>query len=616
VTRLAKVALFTCALLTAALAPAQSADVLGVHDLSASQVSGGNSSACLYCHVPHSGIGKGPLWGQTLSMQTYSLYSSGTSQNISTQPPLGAHSSLCLSCHDGTVAPGQTIPNGPIRMSGTMTSIMGTKLEGSHPFSLVLPLKDSPDLVASLAATGTTADPTKSVNLIKGNVECTSCHNAHVQRVDKSAPRFLVLDNHKGALCLSCHETAPRTVNGRNNVLVQWTASVHGNTAAQVSTTAGLGGYTTVAEFACLSCHVPHNAGVGPGLLRNPNPPVANIDGTSQSCIICHNGSNNLVQPIANVFAEFQKKGHPYANASNLHTAAEAVVLDQNRHATCADCHNSHASNQVTSFNAPPDIRPSQNVVAGVAADGSLLTAPATRQFENCLRCHGNSVGKQALTSVFGYLPARVAFASDPLNLIPQFGAAAISVHPVMRDATLLLQPSLLKYMWDLSGTTQNRAMGTRIFCTDCHNADDNREFGGTGPNGPHGSNNTHILERRYEMSQVAPASGSTGGPGSPIINLFPTPPLDPNSGGPYSLCAKCHDLRNVASDASFSAHSRHINDGFSCSVCHSAHGSAASGGVSGGRLVNFDVNVVAPNNGVLSYTNNTCVLICHGHAH
>ena len=48
--------------------------------------------------------------------------------------------------------------------------------------------------------------------------------------------------------------------------------------------------------------------------------------------------------------------------------------------------------------------------------------------------------------------------------------------------------------------------MGTQILCTDCHNSDDNREFGGTGANGPHGSKWTHILERRYEFSQICHA--------------------------------------------------------------------------------------------------------------
>jgi hypothetical protein len=45
----------------------------------------------------------------------------------------------------------------------------------------------------------------------------------------------------------------------------------------------------------------------------------------------------------------------------------------------------------------------------------------------------------------------------------------------------------------------------------------------------------------------------------------------------------------------------------------------ATSGAISGERLVNFDVNVVAPNGGAaISYSRaaNTCVLVCHQVAH
>jgi len=154
--------------------------------------------------------------------------------------------------------------------------------------------------------------------------------------------------------------------------------------------------------------------------------------------------------------------------------------------------------------------------------------------------------------------------------------------------------------------------MGTRIFCTDCHNSDDNREFGGTGPNGPHGSKWTHLLERRYEFSQ-APA------PGQPITNAFPNPDFSVN--GPYALCGKCHDLQNqVDNNTSWAQHARHINDGFSCSVCHTAHGmGAGTANATGERLVNFDLSVVAPNGtSLVSYdrSTGTCSLVCHGHAH
>jgi hypothetical protein len=256
---------------------------------------------------------------------------------------------------------------------------------------------------------------------------------------------------------------------------------------------------------------------------------------------------------------------------------------------------------------------------------------PATKQYENCLRCHGSSPGKQSL-QVYGYLPIRAASAPDQLNVIPQFAATAISSHPVTHTSSSPWpQPSLLSYMLNLDGVTpSSRSLGAAqtdsIFCTDCHNADDNREFGGTGPNGPHGSQYSHMLERRYEFSQVAAAAG----PGTPIQNLFlsPDPSAGGATGGPYALCGKCHSLSNVLSDASFrpgitgkGGHFTHISEqGFSCSVCHTSHGmGSVTAGISGERLVNFDVKVVAPNGSTpitYNHSNNTCTLMCHGYYH
>jgi hypothetical protein len=153
--------------------------------------------------------------------------------------------------------------------------------------------------------------------------------------------------------------------------------------------------------------------------------------------------------------------------------------------------------------------------------------------------------------------------------------------------------------------------MGLRILCTDCHNSDDNREFGGIGANGPHGSKYTHILERRYEMNQAVV-------PGGTVSNLYPTPDLSPM--GPYALCAKCHSLSQIMSNTSFTEHARHINDGFSCSTCHTAHGMGGqSPTVSGERMVDFDASVVAANGTspiAYSRASNSCSLVCHNQAH
>ncbi len=584
-------------------------DVIGTHDLSPgskSPITGARPGSCSYCHAPHSGLATGmSLWNQTQTKATYQVYNSTTYHQKGQQPVLGSDSNLCLSCHDGTVAVGNTIVSGQITMFGSMNAqdVLGTNLQSSHPFSLQLPIKDTIDLIASLVAKGKTGDPLQKVKLINGNIECTSCHNAHVQAIDTLSHTFLVRDSSKGQMCLACHDPN-RTITNQVNPLAGWDTSAHFLATNKVALAANLGSYGTVAGNACISCHTPHNA-LGPArLLHGPN---------EQDCAGCHSGGTNLTPAIPNVFAEFAKTGHPFPAGQNNHDAAEGVLLNNNRHATCADCHNGHGSQQVATFPPPPAIRVSQSGVAGISAtDGNTIVNPSINQYENCLRCHGNSTGKVS-NPVFGYLPLRAVSPNDPLNVIPQFGATATSSHPVTHvRSSPLPQPSLLQIMLDENGgTTHGRAMGTQIFCTDCHNSDDNREFGGSGASGPHGSTHTHILERDYEFSQ-APA------PGQLITNLFPNPDL--SFKGPYAMCGKCHDLNNVVSNASWNHHGDHINTGFSCSVCHTAHGMGArSGTISGERLVNFDINVVAPNAGTpVSYSRatNTCTLVCHNVAH
>jgi predicted CXXCH cytochrome family protein len=547
------------------------------------------------------------LWNQKLTTQVYNTYTSNTQKNLAIQPTLGAVSNQCLSCHDGTVAVGATVAYGQVTTHGSMNSsdVFGNNMQSSHPFSMALPLKDNVHLAASLVASGKTADPTGAVTLIKGNVECTSCHNPHVQAKDLISQNFLVKDSANGQLCLACHDPS-RQMGNQVNPLADWSSSAHALSTAKISPQAQVGSYPTVGADACGGCHATHNAVGAAHLLRGQN---------EQDCIACHNGSTNVspMPPYANVFAEYAsgKVGHPFPTATNPHDAAENVLLNNNRHATCVDCHNAHGTEPVGVFPPPPLIRISQKNIAGInASDGTSVLTPAVNQYENCLRCHGTSSNKQRL-AIYGYFPVRAVSNGDPLNEIPQFAQTATSSHPVMHArSSYLPQPSLLANMLNMDGSP-GRAMGTQILCTDCHNSDDNRESGGKGANGPHGSIWTHILERRYEFSRAA-------APGQQISNLLP-PDLTVN--GPFGLCAKCHDIANqIMNDTSWKRHSQHIKDGFSCSVCHTAHGmGSTSGTISGERLVNFDLNVVAPNGSLpISYSRaaNTCTLLCHGHKH
>ena len=633
-------ALLLCASAMGQTAPQQS-DALGMHNMTPGSGSGvvvQGSLGCTYCHAPHSGIGGStPLWNQTLSNSAYTLYTSSTFNQTSAKPVLGKSSSLCLSCHDGTVAVGQTSVYGRVPTSGSMLSVdsFGTNLSSSHPFSMMTPLKDAPDMASSLVAYGKTTDPLQAVKLINGNVECVSCHSPHVQGLDRVAQMFLVRDSSNGQMCLACHDPT-RVTTGTLNPLNGWSLSIHSTASNQVSTSAGVGLYATVGANACTSCHTEHNANGPARLLRSALPSMASVDAATQDCVTCHSSSTSgtttqtAVSPAApNIYAEFLKTSHLLPAGSNGHDAAEPVLLNNNRHATCVDCHAAHASQKMTSFSVAPGIRAPQVDASGVSATNGVSTvAPAANQYETCLRCHGTSSGKQILAK-YGYSPSRVVAPADPLNLVAQFGVSSTSSHPVTNPGSSALpQPSLLSNMLNQDGTNSARLMntpsgkGTSIFCTDCHNSDDNREFGGTGPAGPHGSIYPHILERNYQFSQATT-------PGGTVTNTYPSPDL--TFAGPYAMCAKCHNLSTVVSNSpgsgsssgtgSWAQHYSHVyTDGFSCSVCHTAHGmGATSPTITGERLINFDTGIVAPNQlSPISYNRNanTCVLVCHNVAH
>ena len=570
---------------------------------------------CTFCHAPHSGIGGiTPLWNQKLSQSSYVPYTSSTENTQATQPTLGGTSSLCLSCHDGTVAVGQSAAYGPLPVVGSMNAAdsFGTTLTGSHPFSLVLPIKDAANLVASLASQGKTADPTGAVKLVNGNIECTSCHSAHIQAIDKIAQNFLIRDSSNGQMCLACHDPN-RVMQGQINPLAGFINSVHQTATNQVSPDGHVGSYPTVGVNACTSCHMSHNSVAPARLLRPATPAAPSYDPVTQNCMTCHAGGTYVSPAAPNIMSEETKISHPLPVGVNFHDAAEAPLLNHNRHATCVDCHSAHASNAEVTFSAPPAIRPPQQGATGISAlDGITPVIPAVNQYETCLRCHGSSMGKQRLP-IFGYPAIRVVAAPDPLNVMQEFASTATSSHPVTHVSTSPLpQPSLLVNMLTEAGLASPRLVGSQIFCTDCHNSDDNREFGGTGPNGPHGSKWTHLLERRYEFSQ-APA------PGQLVTNLYPNP--DTSVDGPFALCGKCHSLTQILANTSFVQHSLHVSQyGFSCSVCHTAHGMGANSPTfTGERLVNFDGNVVGQNGAspiAYNHATNTCTLMCHNTAH
>ena len=138
--------------------------------------------------------------------------------------------------------------------------------------------------------------------------------------------------------------------------------------------------------------------------------------------------------------------------------------------------------------------------------------------------------------------------------------------------------------------------------CTDCHNSDNARSRGGSGPNGPHGSIYRPLLAERYSTRDFTAESADA-----------------------YALCYRCHERSSILANESFPLHRLHIaNEHTPCSVCHDPHGvPPSSRGGDHSHLINFDTSVVFPSDFSrrIEFRNTgrlrgSCTLRCHDFNH
>jgi predicted CXXCH cytochrome family protein len=387
-----------------------------------------------------------------------------------------------------------------------------------------------------------------------GEVQCTSCHEAH----DNSNGNFLVRPNNAGALCSGCH------------VLRSWASSAHATSSAVVTSdvAAFLGADpTSTSQNACKCCHRPHGAGSHAWILHQQN--------ISATCLPCHKGgvaSSNIEREVIKISSHGDTGagspgagGGPYLEGTGV---------------SCADCHNPHAagSSEGVSGNLPRSL----TQVAGVNLGGTPVEA-VSYEHELCLRCHGDAPAS---------VPSLVSRVIVQSNKRLQFQATNPSFHPVGNPGANPSVPSLLPPL-----TTSST-----IGCGDCHDADDTRKLGGTGPAGPHGSIYRPLLARRYDTLDFSVESPAA-----------------------YSLCYRCHQRDSILRDDSFKEHKKHVvEEEAPCSVCHDPHGiSSAQGSVQkNSHLINFDRSVVFPNGAGrlefvdLGFGRGECYLSCHGEDH
>lgn len=534
------------------------------------------AATCVFCHGPH-GTGQG-LSNRPDSPIPARLRGSGS---LSASPgQLGAGSRACLSCHDGTVAVGAT-RRGELRMvgSGRLTpgrrGYLGTDLSGSHPLGARL-------------RTGLrlrSPSPGDPVKLDRGGlVQCTSCHDPHVEDADPLVGKFLVKPSQRSALCLSCHDAAAYDAAGASHASADVTVPPLPGAAVDGR---------AMAEAGCSACHLSHGAEPESQLVARPVP-----GDPDSSCLRCH-ATGAVRAPIgADLARSFSHRAtgrhEPTEGPDSRRQPLPERSPGQRRHVTCVDCHDPHVANGAPA--QPPFAGGPLAGVWGIDLAGGRVES-VRFEYEVCFKCHGDSANKPQ--SAGPLPPETVRRARIDVNLRKVFGAAAPSSHPVAAPGRNPDVPSLIAPL----------TVASQITCSDCHGSD------AGAARGPHGSDQPHILRRAYQ----------TAGP-------FPESP------GAYALCYGCHDRERLLFEASASPfvvvradasraplHGRHVVDsGAPCATCHAAHGVSPEVGspLHNSHLIDFDVSAVGAGPGGrreftdLGAGHGSCNLTCHGVAH
>ena len=290
----------------------KSAIINSKHDFragSSAQIrSASSNDACIFCHTPHNASPGSYLWNHRLSIRDFPVYSSSTMQSTVTAVQPQDVSKLCLSCHDGTIALGDTVNDGSIALvqgnGYALPANLASNLAGDQTYA-----NDHPfGFVPQMSAETVTPPAGDAVRLDKsGKLQCTSCHDPHREDADTTTRKFLVKSNQASAVCLSCHQK------------IGWDVSAHNLTPDPLEdpryaeTQGAHTGYTGVRNNGCESCHRPHAPQVAQRLIKQVEENV---------CFQCHDGT------VANrdIKTEFVSKTykHPVLLTPSNHDASES----------------------------------------------------------------------------------------------------------------------------------------------------------------------------------------------------------------------------------------------------------------------------------------------------
>ena len=155
------------------------------HDFSAQ-----TGDLCSACHVPHRDTDpeQAPLWEPDADL----------SRRFGRGQDVGRGTSLCLTCHDGSVAGSATASMRRLQVVGEEFPTVDNSGHRTtdHPVGVAYPRNvKGYEPVSKVLAGG-------AVQLPNGRVECSSCHDPHN---DAGEAFMLVVSNVRSALCLTCH---------------------------------------------------------------------------------------------------------------------------------------------------------------------------------------------------------------------------------------------------------------------------------------------------------------------------------------------------------------------------------------------------------------------------
>ena len=183
------------------------------HDFSGDLWSGGE--ICVVCHTTHNGsvVQGAPLWNHELtSGGSWQLYTGvdlqGTPQNPGADGLGAGISTLCLSCHDGTVAL-DSFGGAAGGTNITGAALVTRDLTDDHPIAInyedaVQTDMQPPSSTSSGIAGGTNiaADMLFGGGATNTLLECASCHDVHN---GTGLSKLLIKSNAGSDLCQTCH---------------------------------------------------------------------------------------------------------------------------------------------------------------------------------------------------------------------------------------------------------------------------------------------------------------------------------------------------------------------------------------------------------------------------